>query len=111
MSISDKTKTIDNEIDQNKAQCDLDRQTANILALSSGNVSKYELLTRKDVLLEKDLSEKAATMKRFEYSPLGKELKAQTDIAKNLSLSILKLEDVTMINCIMKLQMKIMKKN
>ena len=26
--------------------------------------------------------EKSATMKRFEYSPLGKELKAQTDIAK-----------------------------
>ena len=27
--------------------------------------------------------EKAATIKRFEYSPLGKELKAQTDIAKD----------------------------
>ena len=26
--------------------------------------------------------EKAAALKRFEYSPLGKELKAQTDIAK-----------------------------
>ena len=26
--------------------------------------------------------EKAATIKRFEYLPLGKELKAQTDIAK-----------------------------
>ena len=26
--------------------------------------------------------EKAATMKRFEYLPLGKELKAQTDLAK-----------------------------
>ena len=26
--------------------------------------------------------EKAATIKRFEYSSLGKELKAQTDIAK-----------------------------
>ena len=26
--------------------------------------------------------EKAATFKRFEYLPLGKELKAQTDIAK-----------------------------
>ena len=32
---------------------------------------------------KKDLSEKAATIKRFEYSPLGKELKAQTDIAKD----------------------------
>ena len=32
----------------------------------------------KDVLPEKGLLEKAATIKRFEYSPLGKELKAQT---------------------------------
>ena len=39
-------------------------------------------MTGKDVLAEIDLLEKAATMKRFEYSPLGKELKAQTDMAK-----------------------------
>ena len=65
----------------NKAQYDLDRQTAKISALSSGNVSKYEFLTGKDVLPEKGLLEKA-TMKRFKYSPLGKKLKAQTDIAK-----------------------------
>ena len=51
-------------------------------ALSSGNFSKYEFLTGKDVLPEKDLLEKAATMKRYEYSLLGKEVKAQTDIAK-----------------------------
>ena len=50
--------------------------------MSSGNASKHEFLTGKDVLPEKDLLEKDATMKRFEYSPLGKELKAQTDIAK-----------------------------
>ena len=31
---------------------------------------------------KKDLLEKAAAIKRFEYSPLGKEFKAQTDIAK-----------------------------
>ena len=38
------------------------------------------LLIDKDV--KKDLLERATTIKRFEYSPLGKELKAQTDIAK-----------------------------
>ena len=38
-------------------------------------------MTGKDVLPEKDLLEKAATRKWFEYSPLGKELKAKTDIA------------------------------
>ena len=37
----------------------------------------------KDVLSEKDLFEKAATIKKFEYSPLSSELKKQTNIAKN----------------------------
>ena len=82
MSISEKIETIDNKIEQNKAPYNLDRQTANISLLSSGNVCKYEFLTGKDVLPEKDLLEKAATMKRFKYSLFGKELKAQTDIAK-----------------------------
>ena len=45
-------------------------------------------MTRKDVLLEKDLLEKASTMKTFEYSPLGKELKPQTDIAKTQCLGL-----------------------
>ena len=38
-------KTIDNKIEQNKAQFSLDRQTANISALSSENVGKCEFLT------------------------------------------------------------------
>ena len=82
MNISEKIKTINNKIEQNKAQYNLDRQTAKISALSSGNVSKYEFLTGKDVLPEKDLLEKAATMKRFEHSLLGKELKKQTSVAE-----------------------------
>ena len=71
--ICEKIKTIDNTFEQNKAQYSLDRQTAKISALSSINVSKYEFLTKKDVLPEKDLLEKAATIKLFKYSPLGKE--------------------------------------
>ena len=82
MSISEKIKAINNKIEQNKAQYDLDRQITNISALSSGNLSKYEFLTDKDVLPQKELLEKAATMKSFEYSPLAKILKARTDIAK-----------------------------
>ena len=82
MTITEKIKTIDKKIKQNIAQYDLDRQTAKVLALSSGNVTKYEFLTSKDVLAEKYLLQKAATVKRLEYSPLDKELKAQTDIAK-----------------------------
>ena len=53
MTINEKIKTIENKIEQNKAQYDLDRQHAKISALSSGNVSKYEFLTGKDVLLLK----------------------------------------------------------
>ena len=82
MGISEKIKTIDNKIEQNKAQYNFARQTAKISALSSGNVSKYKFLSSKDVLSEKDLLEKAATIKRLEYSPLGKELSAQADMAK-----------------------------
>ena len=42
MSISEKIKAINNKIEKNKAQDNLDRRTANILTLSSGNFSKYE---------------------------------------------------------------------
>ena len=66
MRTSEKIKTIDNKIEQNKAQYNLDRQTNNISALSSGNISKYEFLTDKDVLPEKDLPKKAAAIKEFE---------------------------------------------
>ena len=72
MSISEKIKTINNKIVQNKAQYDLDRQTAKISAASSENNSKYGFFTGKDVLPEKYLLEKAATTKRFKYSLLGK---------------------------------------
>ena len=51
----------------NKVQYNLGRQTVKIFALSSINVGKYEVLMNKDVLPEKDLLEKAAAIKRFEY--------------------------------------------
>ena len=49
MSISEKTKAFNNKIEQIKAQYNLDRQTAKISALPSGNVCKYEFLNRKNV--------------------------------------------------------------
>ena len=79
ITVSEKIKTIDNKIDQHKAQYNLDWQTAMISVLLSGNVGKYEFLTGKDVL-----PEKAVTIKRFEYSPLGSELKKQTS---NIAIS------------------------
>ena len=75
MTVSEKIKTVNKKIEQNKAQYKLNRQTAKISTLSSGNIGKYEFLTGKDVLQGKDSLEKAATIKRFEHSPLGSELK------------------------------------
>ena len=40
-TFSKKIKTINNKIEQNKAQCDLDEETAKISALSSGNIKKF----------------------------------------------------------------------
>ena len=45
-----------------------------ISPLSSGDVSKYKVLISKDVLLGKELRERAGTIKRIKYSPLGKEM-------------------------------------
>ena len=55
MTVCEKIKTIDNKTKQNKTQYNLDRQTAQISALPSGNASKPEFLTGKDVLPRKDL--------------------------------------------------------
>lgn len=55
MTVSKKIITIARKIKQNKSQCNLDRQTTKIFALSSGNVCKYEFLTGEDVLPEKGL--------------------------------------------------------
>ena len=82
MSINEKMKIVNKKIEQNKVQYNLDRKTAKISAEPSGNASKYEFLIGKDVLTEKDLLEKAASMKRFENSPLGKELKKETSAAE-----------------------------
>ena len=82
MSISKKIKAVNKKVQQNQARYNLDRQTAKIPALSSGDVGKHELLTGKDVLLEKDLLEKASAIKRFEYLPLCKKLQAQTSAAE-----------------------------
>ena len=73
--VTEKIRTIDNKIEQNKAQYDLDKQAAKIFALSLGNVGKNEFLTGENILPEKDLLENVATIKRFEYSPLSCELK------------------------------------
>ena len=49
--ITEKNKTIDNKIEQNKAQYDLDKETDKISALLWGNISKCKFLTGKDAIV------------------------------------------------------------
>ena len=96
MTLGKKIKTIDKKIKQNRTQYNLDRQTAKTSTLSSENVSKYEFLTVEDVLPEKGLLEKAATIKKIEYSPLRSELKNKLAL-KRISISFLKIKKVLLI--------------
>ena len=52
----------------NDAQYDLDRMNVEISAYSSGDLPKYEYLTKKYLKYKPDAFEQA----KFEYSPLGK---------------------------------------
>ena len=65
-----------NKTEQAKAQYKLD------FCFIIKNVNEYQFLTGGDILLEKGLLGKAATIKRFEHSLLGSVLKKQAKIAK-----------------------------
>ena len=65
MSIIKKIKAINNKIEQNKAQHNLDRQTANIPALSSGNVSKYEFFYLQRCFTRKGLVRKSCNIEKI----------------------------------------------
>ena len=67
-STKEKNKILDNKIKANNAQYDLDRMNAEISVYSSGDLLKYEYLTKKDLKYKPDAFEQA----KFEYSPLGK---------------------------------------
>ena len=62
------TEQDDDKIKTNKAQYDLDREAAKIYALSSGELEKYEYLTREELGYKPGVVGKT----KFEYSPLGK---------------------------------------
>ena len=68
MTRKDQIKILDDKIKANNAQYDLDRMNAEISAYSSGDLPKYEYLTKKDLGYKPDAVEKV----RFEYSPIGK---------------------------------------
>ena len=68
MTRKDQIKILDNKIKANNVQYDLDRMNAEISAYSSGDLPKYEYLTKKDLGYKPDAIEKV----KFEYSPIGK---------------------------------------
>ena len=68
MTRKDQIKILDDKIKANERQYDLDRKNAEISAYSSGDLPKYEYLTKKDLKYKPDAFEQA----KFEYSPLGK---------------------------------------
>ena len=68
MTRKEQVKILDDKIEANNAQYILDRMNAEISAYSSGDLPKYEYLTKKDLGYKPDAFEQA----KFEYSPLGK---------------------------------------
>ena len=68
MTRKEQNKILDDKIKANNAKYNLDRMNAEISAYSSGDLPKYEYLTKKDLGYKPDSFEQA----KFEYSPLGK---------------------------------------
>ena len=68
MTRKEQNKILHDKIEANNAQYKLDRMNAEISAYSSGDLPKYEYLTKKDLKYKPDAFEQA----KFEYSPLGK---------------------------------------
>ena len=59
MTIKDQLKILDRKIKQNRANYDLYRENAEISALSSGYLDKYEYLTGKDLGYKTDSVQKS----------------------------------------------------
>ena len=67
MTLKDQIKILDDKIKANNAQYNLDRMNAEISAYSSGDLPKYEYLTKKDLGYKPDAVKKV----KFEYSPIA----------------------------------------
>ena len=85
MTRKDQIKILDDKIKANERQYDLDRINAEISSYSSGDLPKYEYLTKKDLGYKPDAVEKV----KFEYSPIGKvftDVLAKEDKSKKVGL-------------------------
>ena len=81
--------TIDDKIRDEKLQYDINREAANISALSSGKIDKYKYLTGQEIL-PSDQS-RIIEQAKFTYFPLGKAFEKQTKKLKNKDKNKLKL--------------------
>ena len=68
MNHKEQNKILDAKIESNINQYKVDRLNAEISAFSSGDLNKYEFLTRKDLKYTPNALDEA----KFEFSPLGK---------------------------------------
>ena len=68
MNRKEQNKILNAKIESNINQYKVDRLNAEISAFSSGDLNKYEFLTKKDLNYKPNVLDKA----RFEFSPLGK---------------------------------------
>ena len=68
MTRKEQIKILDDKIKTNERQYDLERINTEISAYSSGDLPKYEYLTKKDLGYKPDALEKV----KFEYSPIDK---------------------------------------
>ena len=75
MTRKEQNKILDDKIESNVNQYKVDRLNAEISAFSSGDLNKYEFLTRKDLKYKPNAVDKA----RFEFSPLGKTFRTGLD--------------------------------
>ena len=68
MTRKEQVNILDDKIEANNAQYNLDRMNAEMSAYYSGDLPKYEYITKKDLNYKPNAFEQA----KFEYSPLGK---------------------------------------
>ena len=62
--------TINDQIKDEKLQCNINREAAKVSALSSGKLRKYEYLTGEDILPANQ--QQIIEQTKLTYSPLGK---------------------------------------
>ena len=70
--------TTDDDIRDGKLQYDINSEVANLSALSSGKIDKYEYLTDEEIL--PPYQRRAREQAKFTYSPLGKAFEKQIKI-------------------------------